>query len=139
MNVRSRIKSGVRVGRNGLINLLNEPRVQFGKLTPDVIPKAPGVYLVYEGDEPVYVGSSKNLRRRVRYQLLGARKHYLATQMIRYRFHSKHKFQVHLMTQCSVRYMDTEGADEAKWLEKFVAGVIRPIYNGGSKAFQYDK
>lgn len=135
MNVRSRVKLGVKLGQQGLTSLLRKPRVPFSKLKSEMVPKAPGVYLVYEGNEPVYVGSSKNLRRRVLYQLLGARKHYLASQMIKYRFHSKPRFQAHLIAHCSIRYIETEGVEEVHWLERFITGVIRPIYNGGSKAF----
>ena len=100
--------------------------------------RAPGVYLIYEKNDPVYVGSSTNIRRRVFYQLLNARNHYFAPHLIRNKFHSKVRFKDYLIRQCAGQYMETEGADEAKWIERFVAGTIRPIYNSGTKSFQND-
>ena len=136
--MRSRIEFGIETGKQNIQSLLNKPRIRFGELELNILPRAPGVYLIYEKNDPVYVGSSTNIRRRVCYQLFNARNHYFASHLIRYKFHNKVRFKDYLIRQCAVQYMETDGADEAKWIERFVAGAIRPIYNGGSKSFQND-
>jgi excinuclease UvrABC nuclease subunit len=100
------------------------------------VPQVPGIYLIYEGDEPIYLGSSVNIRRRVFSQLFRNRSDYFAYEMVDQRFHSVDKLQEYLTSRCTVQWLVTHGEDEAHWLERFVAGVLRPIYNGGSDAFQ---
>lgn len=122
-------------GKKNLADLLKGSRIRFGEKSNDM-PRSPGIYLVYEENEPVYVGSSKNLRRRVLSQLFRAKNHYFASQMIEQRAQNVEEFQKYLISRCTVQWLATDGRDEAHWLERFVAGVIRPIYNGGSRTFQ---
>jgi len=133
--MRSRVRSGMDDGQKNLADLLKGPRIRFGEKSSDM-PRAPSIYLVYEGNEPVYVGSSTNLRRRVFSQLFRAKNHYFASQMIEQRVQNIEKFQDYLISRCTVQWLATDGEDQAHWLERFVAGVIRPIYNGGSRTFQ---
>lgn len=136
MKIDQRIESGMNRGKKGLADLLKSPRSRFDT-KPIVMPQAPGIYLVYEGDEPIYLGSSVNIRRRVFSQLFRNRSHYFAYEMVDQRFHSIDKFQDYLTSRCTVQWLVTDGETEAHWLERFVAGVLRPIYNGGSDAFKH--
>lgn len=38
---------------------------------PDALPKAPGVYVFYQDDSPVYAGLTRNLRQRMRNHIAG--------------------------------------------------------------------
>jgi len=140
MNIRSRAESGIKVGGQSLHKLISEDKIPFNGMKGKMIPDAPGVYLIFEKDNPIYAGKSTNLRRRVCYKLSkGNKKHYLAKNLIKHRFHDKIKFQNYLTDNCSVQCIETENADEAQWMEHFIIGTIRPIYNGGENAFEMEK
>jgi hypothetical protein len=129
-----RINFGMDLGRKGLVDLLKGPKLRFNEDSSSV-PQAPGVYLVYEGDDPIYLGSSVNIRRRLFSQLFRNNSHYFASEMVDQKFHNLEKYQDFLISRCTVQWLATDSSEEAHWLERFVAGVIRPKYNGGTKTF----
>lgn len=133
MDIVERLESGISESRSRLMELMERARLPFDD-GPGDIPAGPGVYVIYEGDEPVYVGKSKNLRRRVFSQLFNNKSHYFSYHMVEQRYHTVAGLQKYLESKCSVQWITTS-EDEANWLERFVTGVIRPIYNGGSEAF----
>jgi len=134
MNMSSRVRLGMDDGQRTLTDLLNGPMIRFNE-KPDGVLGTTGIYLVYEGNEPVYAGSTNNLRRRIFTQLFSGRNHYFATQMIEQRFHDLEKFQHYLISQCSVQSLTIDTEDHAHWLERYVIAVIRPVYNGGKRAY----
>ncbi|HZW57951.1 MAG TPA: hypothetical protein VFF30_16800 [Nitrososphaerales archaeon] len=108
---------------------LSSTPLKISTLTRESIPAGPGVYVIFEALEPVYVGSSGNLRRRVLYDLLKVRRHYLSIGL-RDRLYGGDRARAidHLM-KCSIAFFETETGLEAEWSERFFSSILRGKYN----------
>ena len=78
-SIQLRISEGTRF----LESILAACKFSFGELKSSAVPQNPGVYVVYEEDVAVYVGTTGSLRRRIVNNLWAGRNHYLATHLMR--------------------------------------------------------
>lgn len=89
----------------------------------DKIPKEQGLYIIFKKTQrsirEVYIGSSKNIRKRITKDLLGKGKHTL-----------KKKVTLNfLKNNCLIRFLPIKDERELKLLEDFATALLRPKYN----------
>ena len=114
--------------------LLAEPSHNFAKASSMIVPKEPGVYLIYDKKEEViiYAGRTKNLRRR----LLGdhRRGNIKGSQFRRalkrnLAFESESEITSYILENCSFQFMVVKEFEEMVRLEHFVTAVLAPALN----------
>lgn len=99
----------------------------------DSIPMGTGVYAIYEGSRALYVGSAKNLNRRLKHDLLGtmgqlAQPHTFGRKLTK-RLGDKEKAIKYLRQNCRLRICLNESIQEARVLEQFAILLLKPKYN----------
>jgi len=120
-----------------LVHLLSAKPVPFASANIDLIPEAPGIYLISEKETIVYCGSAQNLRLRL------WKEHYLGEQVrmggsqfrrILNRVHPELKdneaLTRHIGKHCSFAFLKKDPVEkrELKFLEKFCNSVLRPDF-----------
>lgn len=93
--------------------------------------KSPGVYMLFFEEKLQYVGSSENLNRRIRTNLLsGNRKsHTLLNKLCELRKWSVSEAVSFLKSNSNIKLIETETEDDAKILEDFLIAIYHPFYN----------
>ena len=124
-------KAVIRSAPEGFRHLLSE-NTPVSKLQRSSIPTGPGVYFVYlnRSKRPHYIGSSKNLRRRVCDQLLKGRTHtywYHMTDLWK-KIRKRNRLR-HVSKHWSMRYCSTSTEVEALALEYIAKVAFRPKYD----------
>ena len=99
----------------------------------DRIPSETGVYAIYEDDNILYVGSAKDLERRLKHDLLGtmgqsAQPHTFGRKLIE-KFGNKDEARNYLRQKCGLRICLTESLQEARVLEQFAILLLKPKFN----------
>jgi len=85
----------------------------------DEMPPKPGVYAIFENEQPLYVGSSDNLNRRIKRQLWSVQNHTLGSRWLMKRFEYKIEEVRNYLQKCTLKIRVTESIQEAKALEQF--------------------
>ena len=102
-----------------------------------------GAYVIYEGDEPIYVGSAGKGKHYLRYRIgdlfcdykskTGERKYYhtLTRKLLhKYkRFSSLDEVRDFYMTKCKVRIIKTDTIRQARIIEAILIYTLNPRYN----------
>ena len=121
-------------------------KVPFGNVDWQAIPDSPGVYVVYDGDEVIYVGMAGrngrgSLRRRLRDHASGqivnmfaqylflARVQFEDENRITHPHDAKLACRSYVREHCSFRYGAAEDAREARALELRLKSELEPTFN----------
>ncbi len=114
-----------------------------GKLRKDVL-KHGGVYVVYEGEKPIYVGSAGKGKHVLRYRIgdlfsdysgkEGERRYYhtLTRKLLKgkhKRFNSLEEVRSFYLEKCKVKILEVEPISKAKLMEAFLIDLLKPKYN----------
>ena len=117
-----------------LKKLLAEPPYRFADASSQDVPKAPGVYVIYDKrmDVIIYAGRTKNLRRR----LLSDHKrgNVEGSQFRRalgrnFTLKSEDEITTYILENCSFQFLSLGEFEEIVRLEHFTIAVIGPILN----------
>jgi excinuclease UvrABC nuclease subunit len=121
--------------------------VRFGEVDWLAVPDAPGVYVIHDRDEIVYVGMAGrngrgSLRNRLRDHASGqivnmfaqylylARVQLLSNDRITHPRDAKRECRKYIAERCSFQYKATQDAAEARNLETRLKAQLRPLLNG---------
>lgn len=124
---------------------LSEP-VPFRSMDWYAVPNQPGVYIILDGDEVLYVGMAGrdgkgSLRRRLRDHASGqmvnmfalylflARVQFLSEERIRHPAAGKAAIRTYIVERCSFRYAVAEDGAAARELEAHLRRELRPALN----------
>lgn len=124
---------------------LSEP-VRFADADWKQVPLQPGVYVIYEGEEVLYVGMAGrngqgSLRNRLRDHRSGqivnmfaqylflARVQFLPSERITHPRAAKAACHEYIMGRCSFRFAATRDGAEARALEDRLKSELRPVLN----------
>ena len=122
------------------------PLIPFGSVNWTEIPAEPGAYVIYEGEEVIYVGMSGrdgkgNLRGRLRDHCSGqivnmfaqylflARVQFIPTERITHPRDAKAACHEYIVDRCSFRYATTADGAEGRKLEERLKRELRPSLN----------
>jgi excinuclease UvrABC nuclease subunit len=117
-----------------LKKLFAEPPYRFADASSQDVPKAPGVYVIYDKrtDAIIYAGRTKNLKRR----LLGDHKrgNVRGSQFRKalgrnFTLNSEDDITSYILKNCSFQFLPLEEFEEIVRLEHFTIAVIGPILN----------
>ena len=120
--------------------------IAFADVDWDEVPDEPGVYVIYEGAEVVYVGMAGrngkgSLRRRLKDHRTGqivnmfaqylflARVQFLSEDRITHPRDAKSACHDYITTRCSFRFATTKDGAEARALEDKLKAELRPSLN----------
>jgi excinuclease UvrABC nuclease subunit len=121
--------------------------IRFEGVQWDSVPKKPGVYIIYDADEVLYVGmagrdGNGSLRTRLRDHSSGqvvnmfaqylffARAQFRTTERITHPRAAKVACRAYIFERCSFRYKALESASEARQLEARLKRELAPVLNG---------
>jgi excinuclease UvrABC nuclease subunit len=112
-----------KISSSGLLNLADL----------EALPKTSGVYMVYRNNSVVYVGSTKNLRRRTRNFLKRVLEKHIPKGEFKHTLNTK-LFKLGTLTpsfysRCSFRVLETKDIYEARLLEQLLISIFKPRYN----------
>jgi hypothetical protein len=124
---------------------LSEP-IRFRDVQWFDIPDRSGAYVIYEGEEVLYVGMAGrdrngSLRRRLRDHSSGqivnmfaqylflSRVQFKVAERIRHPAEAKAACRSYLRANCSFRYAVTADGGAARWLERQLKRELRPLLN----------
>ena|SRR5437867_929202 len=110
------------------------------------VPDAPGAYVIYDGDEAIYVGMAGrdgkgSLRRRLRDHASGQivnmlaqylfldRVQFLGDQRIRHPNEAKAACRAYLNDRCSFRFSVTSDGAQAREMERHLKANLKPALN----------
>jgi len=122
------------------------PPVAFAEVSWPTVPDKPGVYVIYEGDEVLYVGMAGrngkgSLRNRLRdhgsgqivnmfaQYLFLARVQFIPEERITHPRDAKSACQQYIRERCSFRYFVAASADAARSLENELKAGLKPALN----------
>jgi hypothetical protein len=115
--------------RKILYDVLAKERTLIGTVKRKDIPKLPGIYLVFELDNPVYVGSTKDLKRRIASNLKRGRGHYLSSLLRKRMFSGDRDQTVAYLAKCSIVWCKISPELRAEWVERFCQSILKTKYN----------
>jgi len=121
--------------------------VRFAGVTWAEVPDEPGVYIIYDGSEVLYVGmagrdGSGSLRRRLRDHSSGqvvnmfaqylflARVQFVLPERVTHPRAAKAACRQYILERCSLRFRATATGSEARALEKSLRSLLKPVLNG---------
>jgi hypothetical protein len=120
--------------------------IPFDRTDWRLVPEAPGAYVIYDGDEVIYVGMAGrdrkgSLRRRLRDHSSGqivnmfaqylflSRVQFASDKRIQHPRDAKEACRKYLITRCSFRFAQVPDAVEARSLERRLKDALRPALN----------
>jgi|GEM_PF-656666 len=114
--------------KQNMNRLLATQEVPLSKASP---PKSPGVYMIFFNGKLQYIGSSGNLKERIKTNLLSGNKeaHTLINKLCTLKNWSIDEVRNFLKTAATIRFIDTETEDDAKILEDVLVAIYHPFYN----------
>jgi hypothetical protein len=114
--------------KQNMNRLLATQEVPLSKASP---PKSPGVYMIFFNGKLQYIGSSENLKERIKTNLLSGDKeaHTLINKLCTLKNWSIDKAHNFLKTSATIKFIDTNTEDEAKILEDVLIALYHPFYN----------
>ena len=102
----------------------------------------PGVYMLFFEGNLQYVGSSKNLYKRIRSNLLSGdeKSHTLINKLCKLRENwDKYKARKFLKSSAKIKFIKTDSVENAKILEGVLIAVYKPYYNKSLKQLLKEK
>jgi DNA-directed RNA polymerase subunit RPC12/RpoP len=120
-----------------LSGLLASPVLRFSESESGAIPEAPGIYIIFEDQKLVYLGSAQNLNLRLWHE------HYLGEQVRMGGSQLRHVLSVvnlklvnneviteYIKDRCSFAFIkwDQINKRDLKFIEDFFSSVLRPDY-----------
>ena len=117
-----------------MTELLSQPQHAFATVASDEIPATSGVYVISDEtvNRIVYVGRTKNLRRR----LLGDHKRgnvegsqFRKALGRHLELQSEHEISSHIREHCHVQYLEMREFEDTIRLEHFTTAVVAPVLN----------
>ena len=135
------------------IPLLSDP-AGFGDANWNEVPASPGVYVIYDKDEIIYVGMSGrngkgNLRSRLRDHSSGqmvnmfaqylflARVQFVPRERIKHPNDAKKACHRYVVDRCSFRYVVTDDGSQARELDNRLKAELKPTLNPWSDPKRY--
>jgi hypothetical protein len=114
--------------KQNIERLLTTQEVPLSKVS---LPKSPGVYMIFFNGKLQYIGSSGNLKERIKTNLLSGDKeaHTLINKLCTLKNWSIDKAHNFLKTSATIKFIDTDTEDEAKILEDVLIALYHPFYN----------
>jgi len=117
-----------------LWTLMDLPASSFGSLTERDVPRSSGTYIVYEGADPLYAGSSGRGQRGLQWRLIGNHKRGVGQDTFRRKLGTRtglsgRQLSAYIRTHCCVRWRQLSLRD-AELLEHFAIAVLNPPLNG---------
>lgn len=120
--------------------------IRFNSVDWTQVPDSPGAYVIYDGDEVVYVGMAGrdrngSLRRRLRDHASGqivnmfaqylflSRVQFASDERIRHPKQAKAACQGYLASRCAFRFAVVADAAEARSLERLLKNELKPALN----------
>ena len=120
--------------------------VGFGQVDWSAVPDTPGVYVIYDRDEVIYVGmagrdGSGSLRKRLKDHASGqivnmfaqylflSRVQFLNEQRVRHPRDAKAACKNYLVERCAFRFAQARDGSEARRLEDELKRALRPVLN----------
>jgi hypothetical protein len=133
---------------NEVLRGFSEP-TSFSNVSWAVVPDAPGVYVIFDREEIVYVGMAGregkgSLRKRLRDHSTGqvvnmfaqylflARVQFMHEPRIAHPVAAKAACQAYIRERCSFRCLATENAADARSMELRLRQVLSPTLNGSA-------
>lgn len=94
-------------------------------------PKLPGVYMLFFEGKLQYIGSSGNLNKRIRTNLLSGNResHTLINKLCELRNWDVSSTVSFLKANSKIKHIATETEDDAKILEDVLIAIYHPFYN----------
>jgi hypothetical protein len=104
---------------------------QEAPLSKAFLPKSPGVYMIFFNGKLQYIGSSGNLKERIKTNLLSGDReaHTLINKLCTLKNWSIDKAHNFLKTAATIKFIETDTEDEAKILEDVLIAIYHPFYN----------
>lgn len=123
-----------------------QDRMRFSDVEWPRVPDEPGVYVIYDVDEVIYVGMAGrdgkgSLRNRLKDHASGqivnmfaqylflARVQFVSPDRIRHPREAKAAVRKYLHTRCAFRYVRTNDGAEARRLEQQLKAELKPALN----------
>ena len=120
--------------------------VRFSDIDWPSVPDLPGAYVIYDDDEPIYVGMagrdrSGSLRRRLRGHSSGqivnmfaqylflARVQFVSEERVRHPNEAKQACRAYLLERCAFHFVTANDGAEARQLERDLKSQLRPAFN----------
>jgi excinuclease UvrABC nuclease subunit len=126
-NYQDKLDNLIQKLKQNMNRLLATQEVPLSKASP----KSPGVYMIYFNGELQYIGSSGNLKERIKTNLLSGNKesHTLINKLCTLKNWSIDEVRNFLKIATTIRFIDTETEDDAKILEHVLVAIHHPYYN----------
>ncbi|MCW3989808.1 MAG: GIY-YIG nuclease family protein [Candidatus Bathyarchaeota archaeon] len=104
-------------------------------------PKSSGVYLVFFYEKLQYAGSTTNLSRRLKNDLMNGStsSHTLISKLCKISGSIFWIITGFLKSNAMIRYIETDNVNEAKILEEFIIALKDPPYNGAIQKIMPNK
>jgi hypothetical protein len=114
--------------KQNIERLLTTQEVPLSKVS---LPKSPGVYMIFFNGKLQYIGSSGNLKERIKTNLLSGDReaHTLINKLCTLKNWSIDKAHNFLKTAATIKFIETDTEDEAKILEDVLIAIYHPFYN----------
>jgi excinuclease UvrABC nuclease subunit len=114
--------------KQNMNRLLTTKEVPLSKAS---LPKSPGVYMIYFNGKLQYIGSSGNLKERIKTNLLSGDReaHTLISKLCTLKNWNIDKAHNFLKTAATIKFIETETEDDAKILEEVLIALYHPFYN----------
>lgn len=120
--------------------------IAFRGVNWDKVPESPGVYVIYDNDEVIYVGmSGRNGQGNLRNRLRDHRSGQIVNMFAQYLFLARVQFESpgrithprvakaachrYIVDRCSFRYRVTDDGKRARVLENELKAVLKPTLN----------
>jgi DNA-directed RNA polymerase subunit RPC12/RpoP/predicted GIY-YIG superfamily endonuclease len=132
--VASLIQSNIAIYFEKLKKILDQPVYNFSEATPEQVPAASGVYVIYDNssNQMIYAGRSKNLRVRLLQQHKSGN---IRGSQFRKALGQKHnldgeaKISDYIKANCSFKLLEVGSFEEIVRLEHFITAIMAPILN----------
>jgi hypothetical protein len=100
-------------------------------LSKALLPRSPGVYMIFFNGKLQYIGSSGNLKERINTNLLSGDReaHTLINKLCTLKNWSIDKAHNFLKTAATIKFIETKTEDDAKILEDVLIALYHPFYN----------
>ncbi|MEM2950626.1 MAG: hypothetical protein QXV52_05995 [Nitrososphaeria archaeon] len=101
----------------------------------------PGAYVVFEENEPIYVGSAGKGKHLLKYRIQDLfhdyrakneeRKYYhtLTSKLLKYRFNSLNEIRNFYIKKCRIKIVETETVTQARIIETILIELLKPRFN----------
>jgi len=113
------------------IDLLKKKRLNFKNVKLNEVPKKPGVYAIFDKNDIIYVGRTKNLQRRlIKEHRRGKveQSQFRRALMNNYGFSDEEQLNRYI-DKCSFSFVEMDKLIEMVRLEHFVTAILKPKLN----------